>query len=143
MATWTTPKTDWVGTDRFMAADWLRIVGNVEYLSLGFQAAGYNIPFTPFTNVINGKTLLTASARNYVTDTLDTMYMTACVSWNRGYVTPRVAYGSAWNSDDLNIIENLCLGLYNFLMHVTDYEPYVYYYSNEIYCDDVVSVGLL
>ena len=30
MPTWTTPKTNWVGTDYFYATDWLRIVGNLE-----------------------------------------------------------------------------------------------------------------
>lgn len=140
---WTTPKTNWVATDRFMASDWIRINNNVGYLNLFFQYMGYDIPFTPYTDVTDGVTLLTPTDRNNVTDALDEMYRVAGVSWNRGFVSPRVPYGSAWNDKDLNIIENLCLGLYELSRHVPEFEPYVYYYSDEIYCGDVVSVGLL
>ena len=103
---WITPKTTWVGTDPFTAADWLRIVGNVEYL-----ATAMSIPFTPYTSVTDGETLITSKQRNDVTDMIETLYATLYSSWNRGFVMPRVDYGSAWNSKDLNNIENTLLYL--------------------------------
>ena len=136
MATWTTPKTDWQGSDYFTAADWLRIVGNVEYI-----ADSMEIAYTPFTTVTDGQTLLTASQHNDVTEMLDTLYVALNASWNRGYVAPRVSYGSAWNSKDLNIIENMLLSMKKQLDG--ELSDKVEHYTDEIFCGDTISVGLL
>ena len=134
---WSTPKTNWVGTDTFSATDWLRITGNTEYV-----ANALSIPFTPFANVTDRDTLLTSADRNNITDTLETIWLTLHASWNRGYVTPRVDYGSTWNSKDLNIIENFLLNakkqLDGELSSVVEY-----YADTEIFCGDDISVGLL
>ena len=134
---WTTPKTDWVGTDTFNASDWLRIVGNVKYL-----ADALSIAYTPFTSVTDGQTLLTSKNRNDVTDMLDTIYASLGASWERGYVAPRVDYGSTWNSRDLNIIESMLLKLKKHIDGSLD-SLVEYYCGEEIYCGDTISVGLL
>lgn len=103
---WTTPKTDWKGTDTFNASDWLRIVNNVKYL-----ADELEIAYTPFTSVTDGVTLLTSKNRNDVTNKIEEIYAYLSSSWNRGYVAPREDYGSAWNSKNLNNIENTLLYL--------------------------------
>lgn len=136
MPTWTTPKTDWQGSDYFMAADWLRIVGNVEYI-----ADSLGIAYTPFTAVTDGQTLLTSQDRNNVTDMLETLCIALNASWNRGYVLPRTDYGSAWNSKDLNIIENMLLSMKEQLDG--ELSDKVEYYTDEIFCGDSISVGLL
>lgn len=134
---WTTPKTTWVGADPFMASDWLRIVGNLEYL-----ADEMSISYTPFTNITNGETLLTSADRNVVTDLLETMYRQLYSSWNRGYVLPRIDYGSAWNSKDLNNIEALMRNLKRQLDGELTNQP-LCYTGNEIKCNDTISHGLL
>lgn len=134
---WITPKTTWVGTDPFTAADWLRIVGNVEYL-----ATAMSIPFTPYTSVTDGETLITSKQRNDVTDMIETLYATLYSSWNRGYVMPRIDYGSAWNSKDLNIIEALTRNLKRQLDGELS-SKVDYYCGKEIKCGDTVSLGLL
>lgn len=136
MPTWTTPKTNWVGTDYFTATDWLRIVGNVEYI-----ADDLGIAYTPYTVVSDGQTLLTASDRNTVTDMLETLYSALNASWERGYVAPRIDYGSPWNSRDLNIIENMLLNMKEQIDGTISNT--VEYYSDEIVCGDTISVGLL
>ena len=134
---WITPKTTWVGTDPFTAADWLRIVGNVEYL-----ATAMSIPFTPYTSVTDGETLITSKQRNDVTDMIETLYATLYSSWNRGYVMPRIDYGSAWNSKDLNIIEALIRNLKRQLDGELS-SKVDYYCGKEIRCGETVSLGLL
>ena len=134
---WITPKTTWVGTDPFTAADWLRIVGNVEYL-----ATAMSIPFAPYTSVTDGETLITSKQRNDVTDTIETMYANLYSSWNRGYVVPRVDYGSAWNSKDLNIIEALIRNLKRQLDGELS-SKVDYYCGKEIRCGETISLGLL
>ena len=134
---WTTPKTTWVGTDPFTAADWLRIVGNLEYL-----ADEMSIAYTPFTSVTDGETLLTSADRNVVTDLLETMYLQLSSSWNRGYVLPRVDYGSAWNSRDLNIIEALIRNLKRQIDGELS-SKVDYYCGEEIKCGDTISLVLL
>ena len=134
---WITPKTTWVGTDPFTAADWLRIVGNVEYL-----ATAMSIPFTPYTSVTDGETLITSKQRNDVTDMIETLYATLYSSWNRGYVMPRVDYGSAWNSKDLNIIEALIRNLKRQLDGELS-SKVDYYCGKEIRCGETLSLGLL
>lgn len=133
---WTTPKTDWQGSDYFMATDWLRIVGNVEYI-----ADSIGIAYTPFTTVTDGQTLLTASQRNDVTEMLDTLYIALNASWNRGYVAPRVSYGSAWNDKDLNVIESMLASMKEQLDGTLS--ETVEYYTDEIFCGDTISIGLL
>jgi len=134
---WTTPKTDWVGTDTFSAADWFRIVGNVKYI-----ADELSIAYTPLTSVTDGDTLLTSKDRNDVTDMLDVIYLALNASWNRGYVSPRVDYGLSWSSKDLNIIEDLLLNakkqIDGELSSVVDY-----YAGSEIFCGESISIGLL
>ena len=134
---WITPKTDWKGTDTFNASDWLRIVGNVEYL-----ATAMSIPFTPYTSVTDGETLITSKQRNDVTDMIETLYATLYSSWNRGYVMPRVDYGSAWNSKDLNIIEALIRNLKRQLDGELS-SKVDYYCGKEIRCGETLSLGLL
>lgn len=136
MATWTAPKTDWQGSDYFTAADWLRIVGNVEYI-----ADSLGVAYTPFTAVTDGQTLLTSQDRNDVTDMLETLCIALNASWNRGYVAPRVSYGSAWNDKDLNIIESMLLSMKEQLDGTLS--ETVEYYTDEVFCDDTISVGLL
>ena len=133
---WTTPKTNWQGTDYFTSVDWLRIVGNVDYI-----ATQLSIAYTPLTTVSDGSTMLTASDRNAVTDMLDEIYIALGASWNRGYVSPRKDYGSAWNSKDLNNIEK-------FLSDAKEQidgtlEGGVAYYPGEVFCGEQISVGLL
>ena len=134
---WTTPKTDWVGTDRFYASDWLRIVGNVKYI-----ADIVGVAYTPYTAVTNGQTVLSSSDRNVVTDTIEQIYASLNSSWNRGYVFPRKDYGSTWNSKDLNIIESLLLNMKEQIDGTLD-DTVIYYAGDEIICGDVLSVGLL
>lgn len=134
---WITPKTTWAGTDPFTAADWLRIVGNVEYL-----ATAMSIPFTPYTSVTDGETLITSKQRNDVTDMIETLYTTLYASWNRGYVVPRIDYGSAWNSKDLNIIEALIRNLKRQLDGELS-SKVDYYCGKEIRCGETISLGLL
>ena len=134
---WITPKTTWVGTDPFTAADWLRIVGNVEYL-----ATAMSIPFTPYTSVTDGETLITSKQRNDVTDMIETLYATLYSSWNRGFVMPRIDYGSAWNSKDLNIIEALIRNLKRQLDGELS-SKVDYYCGKEIRCGETISLGLL
>ena len=137
MATWTTPKTNWGGNDYFNAVDWLRIVGNVEYI-----ADALSISYTPYTSVVDGETVLSASKRNEVTDTLEEIAFALSVSWNRGYVVPRVNYGSTWNANDLNIIESFLLNAKRQLDGELSNEV-EYHAGNEIICGDTISVGLL
>lgn len=134
---WTTPKTNWVGTDTFNASDWLRIVGNVKYI-----ADALSVAYTPFTSVTDGETLLTSKNRNDVTDMLETLYVTLSASWERGYVAPRTDYGSTWNSRDLNIIENMLLNMKKQIDGALT-STVIYYADDEIICGDPFSVGLL
>ena len=134
---WTTPKTNWVGTDTFSAADWLRIVGNTKYI-----ADSVGIAYTPFTSVTDKQTLINATHRTNVTTMLDRLYVRLGASWNRGYVLPRVDYGSTWNSKDLNIIENMLLDMKKQLDGELDNNIYRYA-GGELFCGDEISVGLL
>lgn len=134
---WVTPKTNWVGTDTFSASDWLRIVGNVEYI-----ANALSVAYTPFTTVTDGETLLTSKNRNDVTDMIETLCAKLSSSWNRGYVAPRVDYGSTWNSKDLNIIEDLLLNMKK-QIDGTLSKQVIYYAGEGIFCGDTISLGLL
>lgn len=136
MPTWTTPKTNWVGTDYFTVADWLRIAENTEYI-----ADQLGITFYPFVSVSDGQTLLTAKDRNDITNMLETLYAALNASWERGYVAPRIDYGSPWNSRDLNIIESMLLNMKKQIDGTVSNT--VEYYSDEIICGDTISVGLL
>lgn len=134
---WITPKTDWKGTDTFKASDWLRIVENVKYI-----ADSLSVAYTPFTSVTDGQTLLTSKNRNDVTDMIEKLYAELSSSWNRGYVVPRVDYGSTWNSKDLNIIEALIRNLKRQIDGELS-NKVKYYAGNEIKCNDTISSGLL
>ena len=134
---WITPKTDWKGTDTFNASDWLRIVGNVKYI-----ADELSLTYTPYTSVTDGSTLLTAKDRNDVTEMIEKLYSKLSSSWNRGYVVPRVDYGSTWNSKDLNIIESLILNLQRQIDGELT-KKVEYFAGNEIVCGDTISCGLL
>ena len=134
---WKTPKTNWVGTDTFGSGDWFRITYNTEHI-----ANALSVPFNPFGNVSNTVTLLTYAHRNNITDTLDKLYEALGASWDRGYVAPRVAYGSTWNSRDLNIIESMLLNMKKQLDGEISGNV-EYYADTEIYCGDDISVGLL
>ena len=122
MPTWTTPKTNWVGTDYFYAADWLRIVGNLEYIT---DAIG--IAYTPYTSVTDGDTLLTSGDRNVVTDLIEKIY---------------AEMSCTWSSRDLNIIEKT---LENFKAQIdgTLVESCDVYADDELSCGDTFTVGLL
>lgn len=133
---WRTPKTNWQGTDRFRTVDWTRIVGNLKYL-----ADAASIAYTPYDDVEVG-TVLTSADYNVVTDLLEELCVALNASFNRGYVAPRVDYGSTWNSRDLNIIESIMLGL-KALVDGTATDTIEYYAGDEIVCGDNISVGLL
>ena len=133
---WITPKTNWVGTDRFYASDYSRITGNVEYI-----ADALGVTYTPFASHSDGA-LLTASERNAITDLIEVLLATLGSAWNRGYVAPRRSYGSAWNSRDLNIIESLLLGMKE-QIDGTITNGVVCYAGEELICGDTISVGLL
>lgn len=133
---WITPKTNWVGTDRFYASDYSRITGNVEYI-----ADALGVTYTPFASHSDGA-LLTAGERNAITDLIEALYATLGASWERGYVAPRRSYGSAWNSRELNIIESLLLGMKE-QIDGTISNVVEYYAGDEIICGDNISVGLL
>lgn len=137
MPTWTTPKTDWQGFEQFHAGSWERITGNVEYITDALSLA-----CPTFRVVVNNETMLTTSDRNAVTDTLNLIYATLKASWNRGYVAPRVSYGSAWNSKDLNNIEKFLLDA-KAQIDGTLSGGAINYAGDEIICGDAISVGLL
>ena len=132
---WVTPKTDWKGTDRFTATDWNRIDGNVEYV-----ATALSIPYT--TKAVSNGDILTAGDRNNITDTLDLIYAALQASWSRKTVASRVDYGSAWDSKDLNAIEEFLFNAKEQLDGQIS-NMVIYYAGSEIYCGDDISVGLL
>lgn len=134
---WITPKTDWKGTDTFNASDWLRIVGNVKYI-----ADSLSVAYTPFTSVTDGQTLLTSENRNDVTEMIEKLYAELSSSWNRGYVAPRVDYGSTWNSRDLNIIEALLRNLKRQIDGELS-SKVDYYCGEELKSGEVISSDLL
>lgn len=134
MPTWTTPKTNWQGSDYFMASDWNRISLNVAYI-----ADELGIAYEPL--LVNNGQPLRSDICNEITDMLETLYAALNASWNRGYVAPRVDYGSAWNSRDLNIIEDMLLNMKAQLDGTLNND--VEYYPDEIFCGDTISVGLL
>jgi len=133
---WRTPKTDWVGTDTFQSADWFRIGNNVTYIAEQIGLT-YTVPYAS-----NKTTLLTSRQRTLLTNKLEEIYATLGASWNRGYVAPRVDYGSTWNSRDLNIIESMLLNMKKQLDGEISGNV-EYYADTEIYCGDEISVGLL
>ena len=139
MPTWTTPKTDWQGTDSFSASDWLRISGNVEYIADAVSYSG----FTPFTNVTDGQTLLTADDRNEIIFHLERMlHIKLYSSWNMGQVAERKSYGATWNSKELNIIEDMLLNMKKQIDGDISQNDF-YRCGDELCCGDTISVGLL
>lgn len=132
---WVTPKTDWDGSDRFTANDWKRIVGNLKYI-----ADNAGISYTPYDTIADGG-VLSYEDRNVVTNLIEQIYLTLNSSWSRGYVYPRVAYGTAWGSKELNIIETTINDLKKQLDGVLNDEATIY--SGEIISGELVSVGLL
>lgn len=137
MPTWTTPKTNWQPSDYFYAADWLRIVGNLEYIT-----DALSIAYTPYTSVTDGDTLLTSADRNVVTDLIEEIYIAMSSTWSREVVKRRVDYGQTWTSKDLNIIEGTLLKFKEQLDgDIT--ENCDRYTDYELSCGDKVSVGLL
>lgn len=135
MATWTTPKTNWVSTDTFSASDWLRIVGNLEYIT-----DDLGIAYTPYDTVSDGD-VITSADRNVVTNLIEDIYISLHASWNREVVAPRVDYGSTWSSRELNIIEQT----------ISDFKDHIdgtlngnnIIYVGELICGDTFTVGLL
>lgn len=134
---WTTPKTNWVGTDRFYASDWLRIVGNLKYI-----ADDIGIAYTPYTSVTDGNTLLTSADRNVVTNMIETIYAALHSTWSREVVSARVDYGSAWTSRELNIIEST-IAKFKEQIDGDIIENCDRYAGAELYCGQGISLGLL
>lgn len=134
---WTTPKTNWVGTDRFFASDWLRIVGNLKYI-----ADDIGIAYTPFVSVTDGNTLLTSADRNVVTSMIEQIAVALHSTWSREVVKPRSDYGSTWGSRELNIIEKT-LEAFKDQIDGVIVENCDIYAGNELICGDNLSVGLL
>lgn len=134
---WTTPKTDWKSTDRFFASDWLRIVGNLKYIT---ESVG--IAYTPFVSVTDGDTLLTSADRNVVTSMIEQIAVALHSTWSREVVKPRSDYGSTWGSRDLNIIEKTLEAFKNQIDGVI-VENCDIYAGCELICGDNLSVGLL
>lgn len=135
MPTWTTPKTDWVGTDSFSASDWNRIDKNVAYIADRLSKS-YS------TNVKSDFMLLTSYERNVVTNALVTYYRSMYSSWDHRYIEPRIDFGSAWNSVELNAIESMLL---NMKLQLDGELPQNDFYrcGDEICCGETFSVGLL
>ena len=136
--TWRTPKTDWIGTDYFTETDWVRISENIAYV-----AEELEIEFTPQLDVSDGRTILSSADRNAVLTALEEVWAAVCASDNRRYVAPRIDYGSPWNSQDLNTIEDMTLIAKEIAIDHTRYNYVVNYAGDEIICGDTVSVGLL
>ena len=134
---WTTPKTNWVGTDRFFASDWLRIVGNLKYIT---DSVG--IAYTPFVSVTDGDTLLTSADRNVVTNLIEEIAVALHSTWSREVVKPRSDYGSTWGSRDLNIIEKTLEAFKDQIDGVIVENCDIYAGCEQI-CGDNLSVGLL
>lgn len=134
---WTTPKTDWKSTDRFFASDWLRIVGNLKYIT---DSVG--IAYTPFVSVTDGNTLLTSADRNVVTNLIEEIAVALHSTWSREVVKPRSDYGSTWGSRDLNIIEKT-LEAFKDQIDGVIVENCDNYAGSELICGDNLSVGLL
>ena len=135
MATWTTPKTNWVSTDTFSASDWLRIVGNLEYIT-----DDLGIAYTPYDTVSDGD-VITSADRNVVTNLIEDIYISLHASWNREVVAPRVDYGSTWSSRELNIIEQT---ISDFKDHIDGtFNGNNIIYVGELICGDTFTVGLL
>ena len=134
---WTTPKTDWNGTEYFGSGDWIRITENLSIL-----ATAYSVSFTPHSAVTPFVTALTSADRNNITNTLEKVLNKAYASWNRGYVAPRIDFGSAWNSTDLNIIEDMMLNLKKQLDGEISGNDF-YRCGEEVCCGETMSVGLL
>jgi len=134
---WTTPKTDWVGTDRFFASDWLRIVGNLKYIT-----DNVGIAYTPYTSVTDGDTVLTSADRNVVTNLIEEIAVALHSTWSREVVKPRSDYGSTWGSRDLNIIEKT-LEAFKDQIDGVIVENCDNYAGGEQICGDNLSVGLL
>lgn len=134
---WTTPKTDWKSTDRFFASDWLRIVGNLKYIT---DSVG--IAYTPFVSVTDGNTLLTSADRNVVTNLIEEIAVALHSTWSRKVVKPRSDYGSTWGSRDLNIIEKT-LEAFKDQIDGVIVENCDIYAGGELICGDNLSVGLL
>lgn len=134
---WTTPKTDWKSTDSFYASDWLRIVGNLKYIT---DSVG--IAYTPFVSVTDGDTLLTSADRNVVTSMIEQIAVALHSTWSREVVKPRSDYGSTWGSRDLNIIEKTLEAFKNQIDGVI-VENCDIYAGGELICGDNLSVGLL
>ena len=135
MATWTTPKTDWDSTDTFSASDWLRIVGNLEYIT-----DDIGMPYTPYDTVSDGD-VITSADRNVVTNLIEDIYVSLHASWNREVVAPRVDYGSTWSSRELNIIEQTISDFKNHIDGTLDGNNNIY--VGELICGDTFTVGLL
>lgn len=134
---WTTPKTNWIGTDTFNASDWLRIVGNLKYIT-----DNLGIAYTPFVSVTDGDTVLTSADRNVVTNLIEDIAVTLHSTWNRGVVKPRVDYGSTWGSRELNVIEKT-IEDFGKQIDGTLTENCDRYSDAETISGDTVSVGLL
>ena len=134
---WTTPKTDWKSTDRFFASDWLRIVGNLKYIT---DSVG--IAYTPYTSVTDGSTLLTSADRNVVTNLIEEIAVALHSTWSREVVKPRTDYGSTWGSRDLNIIEKTLEAFKDQIDGVIVENCDIYAGCEQI-CGDNLSVGLL
>ena len=134
---WTTPKTDWKSTDRFFASDWLRIVGNLKYIT---DSVG--IAYTPFVSVTDGDTLLTSADRNVVTNLIEEIAVALHSTWSREVVKPRSDYGSTWGSRDLNIIEKTLEAFKDQIDGVIVENCDIYAGCEQI-CGDNLSVGLL
>lgn len=137
MPTWTTPKTNWIGTDTFSASDWVRIDGNVEYI-----ASQVSYSYTQ-KSVTDGSTVLTSNDRNKLVKAINTMLHNKLFSsWNRGVVALRVDYGSTWGSKDLNAIEEMLLNMKKQLDGELPKNDF-YRCGEEVCCGETFSVGLL
>lgn len=131
---WTTPKTNWESTDTFSATDWARITGNLKYV-----ADALGIAYTP-KSIANGDTL-SSYDRNVVTDLIEDIYYITYSSWNRGFVIPRIDYGSTWGSKDLNVIEQTTLDFKRYLDGELNNDATRY--CGELICGDTYSIGLI
>lgn len=118
---WQTPKTDWVGYrsgeeyigDKFNAADYQRIKGNLIYLRelAGSMYPAFAFPDIPDLTIGAG---IQASTINALERSLDAL---ASNSFDPGIQARKTWYGNAAGplAEDLNRIESSCLQLYKTL----------------------------
>lgn len=111
MATWQTPKTDWVSTDFFNIGDYNRIKGNLEYLR---DYCAKLFPRADIEDMGADKTytsMIYASEFNKIEDNLDTINL-ASYALSIGEKQVYTPNGITTLFSELNRIEGAILSIY-------------------------------